>query len=248
MEGTTRAELDNIEKETLAKKNAGKPLRPRDAATLLLLDRDRSGVRVLMGKRSARHVFMPGKFVFPGGRTDPADGRIPVGTPLHPSEEAKLISAASGSGSTRARAIALSAIRETYEEAGILIGQKRPFATAKPDWQGFVANDVTPALDSVRFVARFTTPPGRVRRYDTRFLAVWRDSVALELPQGGPTDELEEICWVSLPDAMELDIPNPTRVVLGDLRQRLGDDPDLSPGYSVPYYRMLHGRIQKAIL
>ena len=45
---------------------------------------------VLMGRRHARHAFMPGKFVFPGGRTDPADSRIPVAEGLHPAEQAKL--------------------------------------------------------------------------------------------------------------------------------------------------------------
>ena len=62
----------------------GKPLRPRDAATLILLDRVGGDIRVLMGRRHARHAFMPGKFVFPGGRTDPADSRIPVAEDLHP--------------------------------------------------------------------------------------------------------------------------------------------------------------------
>jgi 8-oxo-dGTP pyrophosphatase MutT (NUDIX family) len=248
MEGTTKAELDKIEKSSLDFPKSKQAIRPRDAATLLLLDRSAPGVRVLMGKRSSRHVFMPGKFVFPGGRTDPADSRVPVASPLHPLEERKLIGTSARATTTRARAIALSAIRETYEEAGILIGRKAGFATAKTDWQGFVEHGVAPSLADIRYVARFITPPGRVRRYDTRFLAIWRDSVALELPDGGPTDELEELAWVSLPDAMSLDIPHPTRVVLGELNTRLETDPELTPGGDVPYYRMLHGRIQKVVL
>ena len=52
--------------------------RPKDAATLLILDRRGKDVHVLMGKRHKAHVFMPGKFVFPGGRVDPGDSRVPV--------------------------------------------------------------------------------------------------------------------------------------------------------------------------
>ena len=73
----------------------------------------------------------PGKFVFPGGRTDPADSRVAVASGLHPHEEAKLIAGAGRTSLARARAIALSAIRETYEEAGLLIGEKGPFAAGK---------------------------------------------------------------------------------------------------------------------
>ena len=46
---------------------------PKDASTLILLDRSGSEPKVLMGKRHDRHVFMPGAYVFPGGRVDPID-------------------------------------------------------------------------------------------------------------------------------------------------------------------------------
>jgi len=52
--------------------------RPKDAATLILVRPGKTGVEVLMGKRSGRHSFMPDKYVFPGGRVDPSDGRVPV--------------------------------------------------------------------------------------------------------------------------------------------------------------------------
>ena len=51
-------------------------LRPKDAATVLIIDRSSKTPRVLMGKRHASHKFMPGKFVFPGGRVDPGDRRM----------------------------------------------------------------------------------------------------------------------------------------------------------------------------
>lgn len=237
MEGLSKTQIDKAESRDFAKV-PGRSLRPRDAATLILIDRGGGEVRVLMGRRSARHAFMPGRYVFPGGRTDPADSRVPVAAGLPPEEEALLLNAGSRASAARARAIALSAVRETYEEAGLLIGRPGPFATAKPHWQGFVEHGVQPSLEGLRFVARAITPPGRVRRFDTRFLAAWRDDVAVALPEGGPTNELEELLWLPLPRAMELDIPLITRSVLGDLQARLAVDPDLRPGGSVPFYRM----------
>ena len=53
-------------------------IRPRDAATLILVDRSGRVPKVLLGKRHLRHKFMPGKFVFPGGGVDPTDKRMPA--------------------------------------------------------------------------------------------------------------------------------------------------------------------------
>ncbi|WP_394891823.1 NUDIX hydrolase [Mesorhizobium sp. AaZ16] len=246
MDGMTRSQVDKAESKDFA---LGKgPLRPRDAATLILLDREDGGFRVLMGRRHSRHAFMPGKFVFPGGRTDPADSRVPVAESLHPDEEAKLAGAPGRTSPARARAIAMSAIRETYEEAGLLIGRKGPFDTTKPDWQGFVEHGVQPSLDVLRFVARAITPPGRVRRFDTRFLAAWRSDVAVELADGGPTNELEELVWLPLGEAKEADVPVITRTVLDELEKRLAHDPLLHPGGQVPFYRMIRNRFIRDVL
>lgn len=238
MQGMTKAEIDRVERRDIAP--AGGPKRPRDAATLILLDRDGGTVRVLMGRRHMRHAFMPGKFVFPGGRTDPADSRVPVASPLPPEEEARLTARAGRVSAVRARAIALSAIRETYEEAGLLVGRRAPFSTRRPDWQGFVRQGVAPSLETIRFIARAITPPGRVRRFDTRFLAAWRGDVAAELPGGGPTSELEELVWLPLTEARRADIPAITGTILDELERRLARDPLLSPGSGeAPFYRMV---------
>ncbi len=246
MDGISKAELDKLEARELAR--SATPLRPRDAATLILLDRSGNDVLVLMGRRHMKHAFMPGKFVFPGGRTDPADSRIRVADELQPDEAAKLRAGIGRVSAARARAIALSAIRETYEEAGLLIGRRGSFSTSKADWQGFAENGVEPALARLRFIARAVTPPGRVRRFDTRFLSAWRSDVAVELPQGGPTNELEELVWLPLDEAMAADIPAITQSVLGVLKQRLAVDPDLTPGAEVPFYRMINQRFRRDIL
>src|SRR4249920_369527 len=52
--------------------------RPKDAATLILIDRTGDKPKVLVGKRHDKVVFMPGKYVFPGGRVEKSDNRVPV--------------------------------------------------------------------------------------------------------------------------------------------------------------------------
>jgi 8-oxo-dGTP pyrophosphatase MutT (NUDIX family) len=246
MSEMTRTELDEAERRDSALGPG--PLRPRDAATLILLDRMGGEVRVLMGRRSSRHAFMPGKFVFPGGRTDPADSRVRTAAGLHPDEENRLRAGPGRTSPARARAIALSAIRETYEEAGLLIGRKGAFSTPRPDWQGFADHHVQPSLEAVRFIARAITPPGRVRRYDTRFLGAWREEVAVELTAGGPTNELEELVWLPLGQARQADIPAITRMILEELEKRLAIDSDLRPGMAVPFFRMVGNRFVRDLL
>ena len=63
---------------------------PRDASTLIILDGSGPDAKVLMGRRHEGHKFMPGLFVFPGGRVDRYDGSVPVGSELHPVIEEKI--------------------------------------------------------------------------------------------------------------------------------------------------------------
>jgi 8-oxo-dGTP pyrophosphatase MutT (NUDIX family) len=197
-----------------------------------------------MGRRSTRHAFMPGKFVFPGGRTDPADSRIPVAGDL-PLEDACRLGAARTPA--RARAIALSAVRETYEEAGLLIGADTGTRPSGEAWADFARRGIAPSLAPLRYVARAITPPGRVRRYDTHFFAAWRTAVAAELDRG-PADELEELCWLTFAEARAVDLPAITRTVLAELEGRLATDPALRPGGPVPFYRMVRGKYLRDVL
>lgn len=244
MKALSKAALDKAESRDFAL--GGGPMRPWDAATLIILDRSKGGFRVLMGRRHARHAFMPGKFVFPGGRTDRADGRVLPASELHPLELAKL-TAGSRVTASRARAIALSAVRETYEEAGLLLGRAGVFSARSEDWRGFADHGVQPSLEGLRVIARAITPPGRVRRFDTRFFAARREEVAVTLP-AGPTNELEEIVWLPLDEAKRADIPAITKMILESLEERLAGDPDLAPGGQTPFYRLVGKRFVRDII
>jgi 8-oxo-dGTP pyrophosphatase MutT (NUDIX family) len=235
MDGLSRTEIDRRENAVL---RPGRSLRPRHAATLIVLDDARRTPRVLMGRRSQRHVFMPGKLVFPGGRTDPGDSRVPVGADLHPEEAARL-QAATRCSAARARAIALSALREAYEEAGLMFGEPKAYATGSAGWRPFAERGLAPSLSGFRLLARAITPPGRVRRFDTWFFVARRSEIAIELPEGGPSSELEAVTWLSLDEAIVADVPDITRSILKDLKHRLTEDPGFSAGRPVPFYRMV---------
>src|ERR1700753_267659 len=98
--------------------------RPKDAATLILVDRSAAVPKVLVGKRHDKVVFMPGKFVFPGGRVDKADNRVPVAAPITKELEHNLLKGSPKISPARAKSLANAAIREACEETGLCLGRK----------------------------------------------------------------------------------------------------------------------------
>lgn len=227
----------------------GPTVRPRDAATLILLDRTGPVAKVLMGRRHTAHVFMPGKYVFPGGRVEPSDARMTVATPLSPETEARLLKEMRRPSPGHARAVALAAVRETFEETGLLLGKRTAEAPPVPaeSWRGFADAKVRPDLSELRFIARAITPPGRVRRFDARFFAADAAAVAQRL-EGfvGEDAEFVELAWVPIPAAKKLNLPTITEVVLEELEAQLADG--FAPGQPVPFYRVRGGRFRREML
>jgi len=213
-------------------------LRPVDAATLILLDRRTKRPKVLMGKRSPKLKFMPGKFVFPGGRVDPQDSRMLAAGVLSARAEMRLMGQAARMTPIRCRAIALAAIRETFEETGLMIGSAdygRPESAPEGSWQEFADQGFFPTPDALVFVARAITPPRRPRRFDTRFFVATLDRVGGRVERDiGPDAELTELVWIDVEKAATLDLPTITQVVLAELRERLAAG--LEKDLPVPFY------------
>ena len=222
---------------------------PRDAATLILLDRSGPQPKVLMGKRHHGHVFLPGRFVFPGGAVDPCDRQMPVGAELDPRAEAKLMKQVKRPSAAKARALALTAIRETFEETGLLIGRKSDEAPKVPPgpWSAFAEHHVVPVLAGIHFIARAITPPGRSRRYDTRFFTADASAIAHRI-EGvtGPDAELVELVWVPLDETKRLELMAITEMVLETLHEQI--KAGFSHDLPVPFYRMLHKKRQREFL
>lgn len=223
--------------------------RPRDAATLILLDRAGPAPKVLMGRRHDRHKFMPGKFVFPGGRVEVYDGRMPASGALPPEIEARLLKHVQRPSAMKARAIALAAIRETCEETGLVLGLRTPQAPAVPteDWRAFADASVLPDLKGLHFIARAITPPRRPRRFDTRFFAADAEAIAHRIEGAfGPHGEFDDLVWVPLTEARDLDLPTITQVVLDELDKQTAAG--LGVDQPVPFYRMLRGKFTRVLL
>jgi 8-oxo-dGTP pyrophosphatase MutT (NUDIX family) len=170
-------------------------LKPKDSATLILVRRDSAVPRILMGQRAGGHAFMPNKYVFPGGRIDPADSRVRPAGDLHPATLQKLLARMRGRPSeARARGLAYAAVRETWEEAGLLFGRSRL--------------EDAPDLSPLVLFLRAITPPGRTRRYDSRFFVADAEGVSnIDAPHHDGGGELLTLSWLTLDEIRGLDLP-----------------------------------------
>jgi len=213
-----------------APKHARLPgVKPRDAASLILIDRSAARLRVLMGRRGSGHVFMPDVYVFPGGRRDARDHALPFGADLDPLVLKKLLAGTEARMTpSRARALALTALRELHEETGLVA------ATAD--------------LSRLRYVARAITPPGNVRRYDTRFFLAFSDETQFDMTHLGDSNELQDVRWLDIAELSGLKLPRITQAVLEDVQNLMSADPSLPFGTPISFYFMRHGRFVRSRL
>lgn len=202
-------------------------VRPKNAATVMIIRRDSAKPRVLMGKRHGGHSFMPDRWVFPGGRIDRADYRAPYATDLRPDVGA-VFDRHLPAG--RGRALALAAVRETWEEAGLLLARPGQ-ARATGPWSSFAAQGVLPDLEALDVIARAITPPGVGKRFDTWFLLAEAERLT-SLVRQPDCGELEEIDWVDFDDAMSLPLPTVTRYMIKEAVERMKD-----PSRPKPFFR-----------
>jgi 8-oxo-dGTP pyrophosphatase MutT (NUDIX family) len=240
----------------------------RDAATMLVIDRAGKTPKVLLGRRHPGHTFMPGKFVFPGGRVERVDRRVRAATPLDSRIETRLMQEMRRPSAEKTRGFALAAIRELFEETGLVLGTRSGVSppsgardarppkrgnvsgaadAATAEWAKFAATGVAPDLAAVHFIARAITPPGRPRRFDTRFFAVDAGAIA-ERIDGivGPDTELVELVWLPIDESLKLDMAGITLAVLEELKIRTADG--FGHGLPVPFYRVHRGKRLRTLL
>jgi 8-oxo-dGTP pyrophosphatase MutT (NUDIX family) len=224
-------------------------VKPRDAATLILVDRSESVPKVLLGRRHERHRFMPGKFVFPGGRIEPSDKQMTFATALNDSHLKRLMRQVKRPSAAKAAAYALAAVRETHEETGIMLGvpTDKPIHAPSTTWEPFAKAGIVPDLSAIHFIARAITPPKRPLRFDSRFFAADVAAIA-RCDDGfvGPDKELVELVWMPITEASRLDMPGITAVALEELQDRIVSG--MSFDHPAPLYRMLHKKFVREVL
>jgi 8-oxo-dGTP pyrophosphatase MutT (NUDIX family) len=222
---------------------------PRDAATIMLIDRAGAKPKVLMGRRHAGHKFMPGKFVFPGGRIEAQDRNMQAAAELHPDTQTKLLERVASPSAELARGFALAAVREMAEETGLLLGKKQDDAPSTPaeDWSMFAEARIYPDLAQMHFIARAITPPKRPKRFDTRFFTADATLIAHRIDGVvGETSELVELVWIPIEDAKQLDMPAITGVILEELSARVAAG--MAHNLPVPFYYMQDQKFQRELL
>jgi 8-oxo-dGTP pyrophosphatase MutT (NUDIX family) len=163
-----------------------RPVRPRRAASLILLRRGESGPETLLGRRSRTARFMPGIYVFPGGAVQRSDT-----TPWH--------GEAPPHGAARAlRTAARAALRETFEETGFIIGRppERPPsgpASGLSDIERAYLDQLRePAFESLVPIGRAITPTRSPIRFDAQFFLADGELALGPLHAG---EELEAVDW-----------------------------------------------------
>lgn len=194
-------------------------VRPRIASTIVLTIGPKDNPKILMGQRAKRHDFMPDVYVFPGGRVDRGDSYVKFDGDLSPRAETILEAAYSP---RKARAVALAAVRETYEETALMLGTEnhaKKAAHSDPSWQAFYDAGQVPTLEGVEVFGRAVTPPHRHKRFDT-----WFFIKHLDLDTPPPTcdsAELLNVGWFTFDEIKKLDCQRATVMMLQVLRRYL---------------------------
>jgi 8-oxo-dGTP pyrophosphatase MutT (NUDIX family) len=191
---------------------------PVDAAGLVLIRSGADGPEVLLGRRHRRAGFLPDIYVVPGGRVDAGD-LPPSGfaEDLHPRVAAQL---RTGGRGRPPLAFARAAIRETFEETGLLLagdGVPATMAADAPIWRAFGVQNCRPAFDALDFVCRAITPTYSRRRYNTRFFLADGGRAYGTIAGDG---ELEDLNWWPVAELPRLTIVDVTEFVLTEALRR----------------------------
>ena len=214
-----------------------KAIRPWDAATIIIWRKRGRRIEVLMGERHRAHKFLPHRYVFPGGRVDSGDARVRAGSEMAPAVAAQL---ARTTRNGRARSIAIAAIRETFEETGLIIGADDPLPHRPPPsgWDRFFEAGFAPGLDRLDYIARAITPVFRPMRFDARFFMVEAGGVVGDLQGSG---ELENLDWIPIKETQNFELALVTQNILKYAEDLIKNPPRQSASRQIPFFKHYGG-------
>ena len=208
-------------------------VRPKNASTLIIYRERKGAVEVLMGKRHHRHKFLPQRYVFPGGRVDRTDSRVRSATPMREDVAEILTRRATPA---QARGLVAAAVRETFEEAGLMIGKPdpEPNRPMPQNWRPFFDTGMAPCFENLNYVARAVTPPWRPIRFNARFFMIDYKHVSGEL---GGDGELLDLTYVPIVETRELEMPLITTRVLEMVEDLARNPPAPDKERYIPLFR-----------
>lgn len=194
---------------------------PRDASTLIVI-RDRDTVpKVLMGQRGENASFFPSRFVFPGGSVDYVDHSVGLAEPINALCHGRLSQHEGDTALTDA--LVAAAIRELWEETGLLLGTDGHWDVPPPTgWESYAAQGVRPTGAGVSYLFRAITPVSLPKRFDARFFMA--DAADLRNDPddfSGADAELSHLQWIPLSEARSFELPHITNVVLDDVDEAI---------------------------
>ena len=200
------------------------PVRPRDASTLIVVRPGNRDPLCLMGRRHANSEFLPGYFVFPGGAVEEADRTAQAASPL---DLTHLGSMGVGGNAGTAAALGVAAVRETYEETGVMIAAPGDVGDAPGrTFDEMRRRGVAPALGRLVYLGRAITPAYSPIRFHARFFLTRLRPGHVGL---GGDDELHDLSWVPLSDVASLPTIEITRFMADYANEIIKRAPILPP-------------------
>lgn len=188
------------------------PVKPKDSASMLVLRKGKSGVEVLMGRRGRKAVFS-NVYVFAGGKVDKVDQTPVPATPLDLDLERRI-----SSSPEKARTFAMAAVRETFEETGLMLGAPGDLGeTGAESWDEMRALGLAPALGKLGYVGHAITPASRAVRFNARFFCAWEEDMTGEL---GGSGELADLAYLPVEEALKLQLVDVTQFMLEEMLRR----------------------------
>ena len=194
----------------------------KNAATVVIRREIYGKPHILMGQRGRNAVFMPNKFVFPGGAIDQNDGDVDLALQLDKKLQEQLLY---DSMDVAPNAIIAGAIREVWEETGLRIIGEEPISSIKKErfdqWESFFSKGFLPNPSGLEFFFRAITPPGRPRRFDARFFICNSSEISGNLDDfSNAGTQLKHLQWISLEKVKDLELPFITEIVLAEVASR----------------------------
>mgnify|MGYP003136221571 CR=1 FL=1 len=191
-----------------------------------MLRRQGEGLEVLMGRRARKAVF-GGVFVFPGGKVDAADRSVGVASDLAPDVLTRI-----SKDQRRARGFSVAAVRETFEETGLLLAGPADVGSTKHEtWMDFAARGIAPDLGKLGYVGHAITPSKRKARFNAQFFFAWAEEMSGEL---GGSGELSDLDFFPLSEALKLPLVDVTEFMLLEVQRRHGEN--LAPREKYPFF------------